>query len=78
MLSIWKSLNSCCLVKVNSFPKDKFWDQTKLKISTDNNVNVSKMTISVFDGIKNRRKKKHCGKRRKCWLPAFSPYPTRF
>ena len=20
--------------------------------------------------------KKHCGKRRKCWLPAFSPFPT--
>ena len=22
--------------------------------------------------------KKHCGKRRKCWLPAFSPCPTMF
>ena len=21
---------------------------------------------------------KHCGKRRKCWLPAFSPLPTMF
>ena len=21
--------------------------------------------------------RKHCGKRRKCWLPAFSPFPTR-
>ena len=21
---------------------------------------------------------KHCGKRRKCWLPAFSPFPTVF
>ena len=21
---------------------------------------------------------KHCGKRRKCWLPAFSPFPTMF
>ena len=20
--------------------------------------------------------RKHCGKRRKCWLPAFSPFPT--
>ena len=20
----------------------------------------------------------HCGKRRKCWLPAFSPFPTMF
>ena len=22
--------------------------------------------------------RKHCGKRRKCWLPAFSPFPTMF
>ena len=22
--------------------------------------------------------KKHCGKRRKCWFPAFSPFPTMF
>ena len=21
---------------------------------------------------------KHCGKRRKCWSPAFSPFPTMF
>ena len=23
-----------------------------------------------------RKGRKHCGKRRKCWLPAFSPFPT--
>ena len=22
--------------------------------------------------------RKYCGKRRKCWLPAFSPFPTMF
>ena len=22
--------------------------------------------------------RKHCGKRRKCWLPGFSPFPTMF
>ena len=22
--------------------------------------------------------RKHCGKRRKCWLPEFSPFPTMF
>ena len=22
--------------------------------------------------------RKHCGKRRKCWLPAFSPFTTMF
>ena len=25
-----------------------------------------------------KKKKKDCGKRRKCWLPAFSPFPTMF
>ena len=24
------------------------------------------------------KSRKHCGKRRKCWLPAFSPFPTMF
>ena len=22
--------------------------------------------------------RKHCGKKRKCWLPAYSPFPTTF
>ena len=25
-----------------------------------------------------RKGGKHCGKKRKCWLPAFSPFPTMF
>ena len=31
------------------------------------------MAISLCDRVT-----KHCGKRRKCWLPAFSPFPTVF
>ena len=27
-------------------------------------------------GIYFGKGRKHCGKRRKCWLPAFSPVPT--
>ena len=30
------------------------------------------MTISVYDKVEN------CGKRRKCWIPAFSPFPSVF
>ena len=30
------------------------------------------------DGFKKKEKKKDCGKWRKCWLPAFSPFPTMF
>ena len=33
--------------------------------------NVAKMTISVLDSVENI-----VDKRRKCWLPAFSPSPT--
>ena len=25
-----------------------------------------------------KKSRKYCGKRRKCWLPAFSPFPTMF
>ena len=28
--------------------------------------------------IRVGKSRKHCGKRRKCWLPAFSHFPTRF
>ena len=31
--------------------------------------------ISIFDKSKDR---KDYGKRRKCWLPAFSPFPAMF
>ena len=32
----------------------------------------------VFNNHKKEGFGKHCGKRRKCWLPAFSPFPTAF
>ena len=31
------------------------------------------MMITDFDRVE-----KHCGKRMKCWLPAFYPFPTMF
>ena len=34
--------------------------------------------IQTFNNPKNVSFRKHCGKRRKCWLPAFSPFPTMF
>ena len=54
-------------------PDDKFFDMTKLKALADDKLNVAKMTISLFDSVENT-----VGKRRKCWLPAFSPFPTVF
>ena len=57
----------------NSVPNDKILDATKLKAFADGKINVAQMMISV-----SVRARKHCGKRRKCWLPAFSPFPTMF
>ena len=34
--------------------------------------------ISTFDDHKEEGFGKHCGKRRKCWLPALSSFPTVF
>ena len=61
------------LGRVNPLPNDKFLDWFKLKAFADNKINVTLKTKILF-GIG----RKHCGKRRKCWLPAFSPFPTMF
>ena len=36
--------------------------------------NKWKLNIEICNG----KGRKHCGKWRKCWLPAFSPFPTMF
>ena len=52
---------------------NKILDWSKLKALADDKINVSeKLKFCVGKG------RKHCGKRRKCWLPAFSPFPTMF
>ena len=63
-----------CAVKrgINSVPNNKVLDWIKLKAFADNKINFVWIVIFVFNGARN-----HCGKRRKCWLPAFSPFPTR-
>ena len=45
-----------------------------------NNLGIPQSVVYVVkvDSIKWSFKKKHCGKRRKCCLPAFSPFPTMF
>ena len=35
-------------------------------------------TIPTYNDPKEEGFGKHCGKRRKCWQPAFSPFPTVF
>ena len=57
---------------LNSLPNDKILNVTKLKTLVDDKFKVAKLKISLFDREENT------GKRRKCWLPAFSPIPTVF
>ena len=35
-------------------------------------------TVPPFNDPNEEGFGKHCGKRRKCWWPAFSPFPTMF
>ena len=57
---------------LNSVP-NKILDQSKLKAFADDKINVTKNIEICYE---NGRK--HCGRRRKCWLPSFSPFPTMF
>ena len=43
---------------------------TQFKGFEDEKLNFDKIMISDFD-----RDRKHCGKRRKCWILAFFPFP---
>ena len=58
---------------LNFLPNDKMLDWSKLKAFADDKINVNEKSEIWFG-----KGRKHCGKRRKCWLPAFSPIPTMF
>ena len=49
-------------------------------ISTDckQNVMYPSPRIPTFNDLEKEAFGKHCGKRRKCWLPAFCTFPTIF
>ena len=59
--------------RVNSLPNDKILDWSKWEAFADDNLEVVKIMIYVRD-----KSRKHCGKRRKCWFPAFSSFPSVF
>ena len=60
----------------NPLPNVIILDSTKLKAVADDKLNRVHMAISIFD--QNKKKKKKSGKRRKCWLSAFSTFPKVF
>ena len=51
----------------------KYLVWSKLKAFADYKMNLTEKIKTCFG-----KGRKHCGKRRKCWLPAFSPFPTMF
>ena len=55
-----------------TLPYDEILHWPKFKAFADNNLNVVKIIISLYVRVENSEK------RRKCWLPAFSPFPTLF
>ena len=59
--------------RLNPLPKNKILDRSNSKAFVDDKTHLSQKL--EFDFGKGR---KHCGKRRKCWLPAFSSFPTIF
>ena len=60
-----------CRRHFNSLPNDRISDLSKLKAFADK-INDLKTEICLWKG------KKYFGKRRKCCLPAFSPFPAMF
>ena len=60
----------CCF---NCLPNDEFIDWSKLKALAYNRINVTEKLKNCFG-----KSRKHDGKRRKCWLKAFSPFPIMF
>ena len=68
----------------NSSPNDKILAFTNLKAFADEKINVFFRINSIKINVKQKLKicfkksRKHCGKRRKCRLSAFSSFPTMF
>ena len=54
-------------------PNDKILELSKFKAYADDKINATRSLNFVLGGVKNI-----LGKRRKCWLPAFSPFPKMF
>ena len=52
-------------------PNDNILSLSKLKVFADDKSDLRFEICFV-------KSRKHCRKKRKCWLPAFSPFPTMF
>ena len=57
-----------CGKELDPLPNYKISDLDKFKTFADKKINANKVIFGL----------EHCGRRRKCWIPAFSPFPTIF
>ena len=57
----------------NSLPNDRILDWSKLKAICSRQIKCNSEPEICFG-----KGRKYCGKRRKCWLLTFSPFPTMF
>ena len=71
-LSTALNLHPRCLL-VTSLPNDKILDLVQIQRISRQQNKCNLKTEIIFGMVR-----KHSGKRRKCWLPAFSPFPTMF
>ena len=65
--SSWKELT------FHSLPNNKILDWSKFKTFVDDKINLNQNMKFDMGGVENI-----VGKKRKYWLPAFSPFPTMF
>ena len=71
---------------LDSLPQGINLNWSNLRSFADDKMKVTKTLKFVLGWAENivgkeenaGNGRKHCGKRRKCWLPAFSPFPTMF
>ena len=64
---------STIIMYFNSLPNDKFLDSSNLKAFADNKLNLAEKLKFVLGRVETIVRK-----RRKYWLPVFSPFPTMF
>ena len=77
--SKWIDLNIVKYYYANSLPNNTIFNWSKLKAFADDKKKKKKKKKKKIEiEICFRKGRKHCGKRRKCWLQAFSPFPTMF
>ena len=69
---------TCQIVFLSDFINSSLYQMTKFWTSPNSMDLQTTIQCESKIEICFGKSRKHCGKRRKCWLPAFSPFPTNF